>query len=379
MAKERMDEIYKNYPIPYNFIDESKMFGGMVKTRNFVEGCICSAIASIPVFVIPFIGLYAKVLLFIILVIPALVFGIIGINGDPISKFLIYYIKFRKTRRIVSFNNKVKLHERIDVNAIAEVELPRDKILKLFNNLGSRREKAEEHEIATAEEFIFDDDLDEIKKKEEAKQMLKASSKYNQTKASEIKYNNIADSFNYDVTDNEINESDISPLSDETDDVDCGDEHIPILEEILSDPTDDVSDYVDFVENKNLANGESIDAIVVFEEEQKEFVVQEDEPKIIMLAGDFIDDYNETKIIEPKAQGLLDTLNTESVINNQNVHVPQNAQVTQDAQVALNTQTSQRAQANSLPAKKPLILPWYCQCGTRNSGKFCSECGKPKP
>ena len=28
---------------------------------------------------------------------------------------------------------------------------------------------------------------------------------------------------------------------------------------------------------------------------------------------------------------------------------------------------------------KPKIVGWVCKCGNINKGKFCSECGKPKP
>lgn len=28
---------------------------------------------------------------------------------------------------------------------------------------------------------------------------------------------------------------------------------------------------------------------------------------------------------------------------------------------------------------KPVLGEWVCSCGAKNSGKFCSECGKPKP
>ena len=30
-------------------------------------------------------------------------------------------------------------------------------------------------------------------------------------------------------------------------------------------------------------------------------------------------------------------------------------------------------------APKPVVNEWKCECGAINKGKFCSECGKPKP
>jgi hypothetical protein len=31
------------------------------------------------------------------------------------------------------------------------------------------------------------------------------------------------------------------------------------------------------------------------------------------------------------------------------------------------------------PAKTPAGGGWVCECGVANTGKFCSECGKPRP
>lgn len=363
MAKERMDEIYRSYPIPFNFIDEGKILGGMVKTRNFIEGCVCAAIASIPVFIIPLISFKVRLVLFIILVVPALVFGCIGINGDPISKFILYYIKYKKSRRVVSFNNKVKLHERIDVDAaLSEVELPRDKLFKILNNLGVRREKAEEQEIMDAEDFMFDDDLEEIKKKEEeAKKMLKASSKYVQSKIDQTEYANAAELFNINIGENNVTTSDSFQLDEE--------EYygnIPILEEVLSSQAEDIDDFSTLVENATVDNEKPIDVVAILEEEQGEEVLQNEDEEIIMLAGDFIDDYKETKILEYEQTATNVVSDKDTASDSQNI---QTAQIVQDIQ-NINKKP---------PIKKEIILPWVCQCKTRNLGKFCSECGNPKP
>ncbi|NLK45648.1 MAG: SPFH domain-containing protein [Treponema sp.] len=43
----------------------------------------------------------------------------------------------------------------------------------------------------------------------------------------------------------------------------------------------------------------------------------------------------------------------------------------------------QQTQSNAAPASQPTQAPkgdsWQCVCGTTTSGKFCHECGKPKP
>lgn len=368
MPKERKDEVFKSYLIPYNFIDESKMFGGMVKTRNFVEGCICGAIASIPVFIVPYIGLKARIIMFIVLVMPALVFGIIGINGDPISKFILYYIKFRKAKRIVSFNNRVKLHERGDVDALGEQELPRDKLLKLLNNLGARREKAEENEINDAEDFIFDDDLEEIKKKEEeTRRMLKETSKQNKTQP---KHHDKAEKMANEEMLNNITDNNASQIDDIDDD---GYENIPTLDEVLSSKPDEIDDFSDLIENTEVTNGESIDAVAVFDENENILVPQDndEESDILILDGDIIGDYEDFQMTEVKP------INSENdVKSNNDVQINENEQNNSSAQsddnaIQINTQP---------PTKKNIALPWTCKnCGTKNlGGKFCPECGSPK-
>ena len=43
---------------------------------------------------------------------------------------------------------------------------------------------------------------------------------------------------------------------------------------------------------------------------------------------------------------------------------------------------AQQAAAQPAPATAPAAAPaggWTCSCGAVNKGKFCAECGKPKP
>lgn len=152
------NEKFAIYTIPYNFIDESKVFGGMVATRNLIEGCVLGGIASVPVFLISF-PLQVKLTLILVCFLVFGVIGCIGINGDPITRFIIYYIQFRRQKRIISFNGKVKFHESAADN-IEFSELPRDRMLKLFSGMSSSRKAVEEQEEdSDTTNFVFDDDI----------------------------------------------------------------------------------------------------------------------------------------------------------------------------------------------------------------------------
>lgn len=151
----RKEENYAIYTIPYNFIDESKVFGGMISARNLVEGCLLGALFSSPFFIFS-LPLQIKFTLILIFFLVFGIIGCIGINGDPISRFIIYYIKFYRQKRIISFNGKVKFHES-EADNITFSELPRDRILNLFVGMGTSR--AENPDYADTDNYVFDDDI----------------------------------------------------------------------------------------------------------------------------------------------------------------------------------------------------------------------------
>lgn len=156
--QNRQKEQYSIHTIPYNFIDESKVFGGLISTRKLIEGAILGAIASTPVFLISF-PLKIKLTLILICFLVFGVIGCVGINRDPITKFIVYYIQYRKQKRSAVFNGKVKFHESA-AEHIEFTELPRERVLKLFAGMSSSRKAAEglETDIDT-DGFVFDDDI----------------------------------------------------------------------------------------------------------------------------------------------------------------------------------------------------------------------------
>lgn len=168
MAKKHIEgEQYRIYAIPYNFIDESKMFGGMFKTRNFVEGVILSAFVIVPIIFIPMHSLVLKASLLMFFGMPPIVFGVVGLNNDALSTFIMYYMKYRKKKRKVYFNSRVKTHSVVDIEEGLQAELPRDKVMKLFGPIINKKGE-EDQEDELNEDFVFDDDIDNtIRKRKE--------------------------------------------------------------------------------------------------------------------------------------------------------------------------------------------------------------------
>lgn len=168
MAKKYNEgEQYRIYAIPYNFIDESKMFGGMFKTRNFVEGAILSAFVILPIIFIPMHSLVLKASLLMFFGMPPIIFGVVGLNNDALSTFIMYYMKYRKKKRKVYFNSRVKTHSVVDIEEGLQAELPRDKVMKLFGPIINKKGE-EDQEDELNEDFVFDDDIDNtIRKRKE--------------------------------------------------------------------------------------------------------------------------------------------------------------------------------------------------------------------
>ena len=88
------------YLIPPNFIDSGTLFGGLLKLRNAIEAGVLGVTVGLPIFSIP-ISLTVRIVLLCLTALPLVLFGLIGINGEPLSSFLFGYIKFLKARRVI--------------------------------------------------------------------------------------------------------------------------------------------------------------------------------------------------------------------------------------------------------------------------------------
>lgn len=102
MSKSNEHEVYI---IPPNFIEGGTLFGGLVKIRNAIEAGVLAVSVGYPIIKLG-LPLTTKIIILCVTALPLAIFGLIGINGESLSSFVIAFFKFLKSRRIVGEENK---------------------------------------------------------------------------------------------------------------------------------------------------------------------------------------------------------------------------------------------------------------------------------
>ena len=97
---EHKDERSDIYYIPPNFIDSGTLMGGMFKIRNVIEAGTLAGILALPIFRIP-VSLTARIIILCIVVMPAVIFALVGINGKCLSSYLFSWLRFLMNRRMI--------------------------------------------------------------------------------------------------------------------------------------------------------------------------------------------------------------------------------------------------------------------------------------
>ncbi len=88
------------YFISPNFLTSGRLFGGAVRIRNAIEAAILVLATGIPIIQLPF-SLTTCIILLCLIPLPLGIFGIIGIEGDALTEFLLNWIRWLKNRRVL--------------------------------------------------------------------------------------------------------------------------------------------------------------------------------------------------------------------------------------------------------------------------------------
>ena len=120
MSKQEREEL-DVYVIPPNFIEGGKIFGGMFKLRNAIEAGILGGGSAFFVLKIP-VSLTAKIIILCVTTLPLAIFGLIGVEGESLSEFVINVFRYLRNRRTLC---------RSDIEEYASISNLRLKIKKI--------------------------------------------------------------------------------------------------------------------------------------------------------------------------------------------------------------------------------------------------------
>ena len=151
----------KVYFIPDNFLDEGRIFRGMFKTRNFIEGFLMAVVVGIFAYMIPAPDFNTKVFIMVAICGPVFLIGVNGFNGDPLSITLINAKKWMDTKGLILYDDSLRPLIKSPLQAMYEKEMPRDKIVNIIDQVKEKQERKNQTEVyipgVTCE---FEDDKD---------------------------------------------------------------------------------------------------------------------------------------------------------------------------------------------------------------------------
>ena len=157
------------YYIPENFLGESRILNGQIRTRYLIDSIalsiIFAAVIALPLllFVLNDASFNVKVTLLVIIIAPGFLAGQIGYNGDPISVFLINFFKWRKQRQVRIYNENPRMLGTDPVKALYEQNKGMDKIVSFVQTTQQKRidkKNAEQYVEGETFEFQYDPGID---------------------------------------------------------------------------------------------------------------------------------------------------------------------------------------------------------------------------
>ena len=147
----KQNEHHDTYTIPPNFIEGGTLFGGMFKIRNVIEAGIIAFAVGMPVFSID-ISLTARIIILCLTALPLGLFALMGVNGEPLSSYIIAFFKWLGNRRVIGKvepkKKKAKKEKKPDspkpVKEAAEKESMLSEIVGVIRKRSAHKEKKEQ-------------------------------------------------------------------------------------------------------------------------------------------------------------------------------------------------------------------------------------------
>jgi hypothetical protein len=96
---------YDTYFIPANYTDAGRLFG-LFEIRNAVEAIILGLPVLYLGFTIPPLSLTARIICAVVTAVPVIGFGLTGIGGECLSRYIRAWRRWRRNRQILTYRGE---------------------------------------------------------------------------------------------------------------------------------------------------------------------------------------------------------------------------------------------------------------------------------
>ncbi len=170
------EEYLDTFDVPQNTEYDLNILNYTFTYRSLIEGGVLALLSGAIMLAILTIVKLKLTYSFALVVFVALLgfaLGVIGINGDSISNYLLNALKFARRRRVAYYNPRVKK----EIKFFADTKeddyvVPRERLEALYRSFISKKDVEEAQINLTNEDFdsslmYFEDDIDAVGKPEE--------------------------------------------------------------------------------------------------------------------------------------------------------------------------------------------------------------------
>ena len=152
------EESYRTYPIPGNFVDDSRIVRGMFRTKNFIEAVILAAAALIPAMLVPADDIAGRITAVILLCGPFFVLGVIGIGGDTFFSFVRQMRSWQSSKSLLLYNSTPQALYKTPLQAMMESETARDRVVGMYERFREGQESRGRRTLIEGVDFEFRED-----------------------------------------------------------------------------------------------------------------------------------------------------------------------------------------------------------------------------
>ncbi len=160
---DKSGDVFKQYIIPENFIDSGRIFNGMFKTRNFIEGVVLGTVFGLIAFALPISDFSVRLPCIILIFATMFFIGYHGYNEDPLSESVKYVYEWYKTKGVILYNGNTRFYEESPLDAALAEEDIRDKIVDILEKRQLAKIEADKNKrFVEGVDFEFADDEDRM-------------------------------------------------------------------------------------------------------------------------------------------------------------------------------------------------------------------------